>query len=398
MNLLTNIDIRISEYDFILIGAGFFCSVIAERIANELDKRVLIIEKRDHIGGNCYSEVDRETNIEFHKYGTHIFHTSNEKVWSYINQFTSFNNYYHQVLTTHKNRVYQMPINLETINDFYNLNLKPYEVNALFEKERSKEFYKNPKNFEEQAINNVGRRLYEAFLKGYTIKQWGRSPKQIPNSVVKRLPFRTNYNESYFFDKWQGIPLDGYTNLFNKLLSSNNIDVILNIDFFDIKNKVEDAAIPIIYSGPIDRLFDYKYGDLEYRTLRFEYEIRNVVDYQGTSVMNYADLSIPCTRIHEPKHLHIEREREYSLSKTLIIKEFSSECKRKDPYYPVGKSKNKYIYNKYLQELRLKPSYIIGGRLGDYKYYDMHHTILRALETYENKIWNERISYYYSSL
>lgn len=371
------------EYDYVLVGSGFFCSVIAERIANDLNKKVLIIEKNAHIGGNCYSEVHEETGIEYHKYGTHIFHTSNEDVWNYISKFTTFNSYYHQVLTTYNDKVYQMPINLETINSFYNINLKPFEVDEFLKSEIEKEFYEDPKNFEEQAINFVGRPLYEAFIKGYTLKQWGRDPKELSNSIIKRLPFRKNYSESYFFDNYQGIPTDGYTSIFNKMLDSDNITVMLNTDFFDVKDQLAKDA-KIIYSGPIDRLLDYKHGDLKYRTLNFELETKDVEDYQGTSVMNYANQEVPYTRAHEPKHLHPERE---GFDKTLIIKEFSAESTRENPYYPIGGEQNNALYKTYLDEVNaVFPNMIVGGRLGDYKYYDMHHVIEKALEIYTNKI------------
>lgn len=373
---------------FLVVGAGFFGAVIAEQIANNLNQKVTVIDKRNHIGGNCYSEIDSDTNIEYHKYGTHIFHTSNSTVWNYINKFTTFNSYYHQVLTTYKDKVYQMPINLETINSFYNVNLKPFEVDDFLEKERQKEYFDEPQNFEEQAINFVGRPLYEAFLKEYTIKQWGKQPTEISASVLKRLPFRKNYNETYFFDVWQGIPANGYTTIFNKLLASSNIEVKLNVDFFDIKESIP-KDVTIIYTGEIDRLFDYKYGDLEYRTLIFEKEVVNVEDYQGTSVMNYAELDVPYTRIHEPKHLHPERD-QYKEDKTLIIKEYSKPDYRNDPYYPLGGEQNQKIYKQYLNELKTLNNIIIGGRLADYKYYDMHHTIERALQVFEEQIKNKQ--------
>lgn len=373
--------IRFGEY--VVVGAGFFGSVIAERIANVLNKKVTVIESRNHLGGNCYSEIHKGTGIEYHKYGTHIFHTSNEDVWSYISRFTEFNTYYHQVLTEFKGKVYQMPINLETINSFYNTNLKPFEIDGFLQKEREKEFYENPTNFEEQAINFVGRPLYEAFLMGYTKKQWGKDPKDISATVLKRLPFRYNYNESYFFDKYQGIPLEGYSKIFDKMLAHKKIDIHLNKDFFEIKDQIPSTA-KIIYSGPIDRLFNYKFGDLEWRTLSFEMETKDVNDYQGTSVMNYADIEVPYTRIHEPLHLHPERK--YSKNKTLIIKEFSKDDNRDDPYYPIGGTQNQKIFNKYLEEVKKQKNIIIGGRLGDYKYYDMHHTIERALHVFDKEI------------
>lgn len=368
--------------DFVIVGAGFFGSVLAERIASVLNKSVTVLERRNHIGGNCYSEIHQETGIEYHKYGTHIFHTSNEEVWNYINQFTSFNAYYHQVLTVYKDKVYQMPINLETINSFYQVSLKPYEVDEFLANEKAKEYYEIPKNFEEQAVNFVGRPLYEAFLKGYTKKQWDKDPKDIPAHILNRLPFRKNYNESYFFDTWQGIPKDGYTAIFDKLLSNKNIDIRLNTDFFDVRDRISPKSV-LIYSGPIDRLFDYKFGDLEWRTLSFEEEVKPVEDFQGTSVMNYAEEQFPFTRIHEPRHLHPERI--YSSDKTLIIKEYSKKDFRDDPYYPIGGEKNRALFNQYQAEAKLQ-NIIIGGRLADYKYYDMHHTIERALELFKTKI------------
>jgi len=313
------------SFDYVLVGAGFFCSVIAERIANDMNKKVLIIEKRDHIGGNCYSEIDHKTGIEYHKYGTHIFHTSDKEVWDYLSKYTSFNSYYHQVLTIYNGQVYQMPINLETINAFYKINLKPYEVDAFLKKEIEAEHYVEPKNFE-----------------------------------------------------------DGYTEIFNKLLASKNITLQLDTDFHQIKNEFSPDA-KIIYSGSIDSLLDYKYGALDYRTLSFEKQVLDYEDYQGTSVMNYANQEIPYTRIHEPKHLHPERH--YPSGKTLIIKEFSEEANREEPYYPIGGEKNRLLYNRYLEEIQeTYPNVIVGGRLGDYKYYDMHHVIREALNVYDKHI------------
>ncbi|OGH68384.1 MAG: UDP-galactopyranose mutase [Candidatus Magasanikbacteria bacterium RIFCSPLOWO2_02_FULL_44_11] len=376
-----------SAYDYVIIGAGFFGSVIAERIANELNKRVLIIEKRDHIGGNCYSVDDVETKIHYHKYGTHIFHTSSPKVWDYISRFTEFNSYFHQVLTTYKNKVYQMPINLETINTFYNINLKPFEVEEFLKKEAGKENISEPKNFEEKAISVIGRKLYEAFIKGYTVKQWQKDPKELSESIFNRLPFRTNYNESYYFDRWQGIPVDGYTAIFEKLLAHSNITLQLNTDFFAIRHTIPETT-NVIYSGPLDKFFDYKYGKLEWRSLRFENEIKPVADYQGTSVMNYAEQDVPYTRIHEPRHLHPEKK--YTNDKTLIVREYSVLEAEDDPYYPVGGPENRVLVKKYLLEAKQVSNYIIGGRLGDYKYYDMDRVIERALDVYEKQIMKNR--------
>jgi UDP-galactopyranose mutase len=366
---------------YLIVGSGFFGSVLAERIANKLKEEVMIVEKRSHIGGNCYSTDDRDTGIHYHLYGTHIFHTPNERVWKYINRFTEFNSYFHQVLTTYKNKVYQMPINLETINSFYNVNLKPFEVDAFLQEEIKKENITAPRNFEEKAISMMGRPLYEAFIKGYTMKQWQKDPRDMPESILKRLPFRTNYNESYYYSRWQGIPLDGYGKIFEKLLDSKNIEVKLNLDYFKIRDLIP-AETKIIYSGPIDQFFNYKYGKLEYRTLRFEKEIVNCEDYQGTSVMNYADVDVPYTRIHEPRHLHPERT-DYPRDKTMIIKEYSMLDDGSNPYYPINDEKNQNLIMKYREEVKKLKHTIISGRLGEYKYYDMHDTINHALEVFD---------------
>lgn len=373
-----------SQYKYVIVGAGFFGAVIAERIANDAGERVLVIDKRDHVGGNCYSKDDEKSGIHYHVYGTHIFHTSNKEVWDYLAQFTEFNGYRHQVLTTHKDTVYQMPINLETINTFYNVNLKPYEVEEFLAKEIAKDPIEGePKNFEEQAITMVGRALYEAFMKGYTTKQWGTEPTALRASILKRLPFRNNYDESYFFDRWQGIPLDGYGVIFEKMLDHPNIDVMLGVDYFNIRNDIPEQ-ITTIYSGPIDKLFDYEYGHLDWRTLRFEHEYKDVPDAQGTSVMNYADTTVEYTRIHEPKHLHPERD--VSPQQTLLIKEYSEADTGENPYYPISDDANKEKAAKYLEKAKALPNVITGGRLADYKYYDMDKVIARALEVYQNEI------------
>jgi UDP-galactopyranose mutase len=368
---------------YLVVGAGFFGSVIAERIASDNNEEVMVIDQYPHIGGLCFSAVDVETGIEFHKYGTHIFHTSNKKVWKYINSFTDFNGYRHQVLSTYKNKVYQMPINLETINSFYGVNLRPYEVDAFLKAETAKEKIVNPQNLEEKAISLIGRPLYEAFIKEYTEKQWQKDCDQLPSSIIERLPVRNNYDENYFFDPWQGIPLEGYTTIFTRLLSHKNIKVYLNVDFFDIKDQLPSSCL-IVYSGPIDRFFEYKFGRFDWITLEFEKEIIDVEDFQGTSVMNYPEHSIPYIRIHEPRHYHPERN--YPKQKTLIFKEYPKKDNGSNPYYPVNSHENQEMLQKYKEERKECSNIIFGGRLGDYKYYNMDQVIASALDTYENKI------------
>lgn len=368
---------------YLIVGSGFFGSTIAERIASQLNEKVLVIDKRPHIGGNCYSEIDQATGIEYHKYGTHIFHTSNSEVWEYINQFTSFNGYRHQVLTTHQNKVYQMPVNLETINSFYNISLKPFEVDDFLRNQISNDFFEHPANFEEKAINLIGKPLYNAFIRGYSKKQWGQDPKKLPADILTRLPFRKSYDESYYHSKWQGIPENGYASIFTKMLSHPKIEVKLNADFADIRHQIHPDTI-VIYSGPIDAYFNYCFGKLEWRTLSFEKEILPVEDYQGTSVMNYADEEIPFTRIHEPRHLHPERK--YSLNKTLIIREYSKKDDGQNPYYPMLDLHNRELLLKYRVLAEKDPNLIIAGRLGDYRYYDMHETIQRALSLFREQL------------
>ncbi len=365
--------------DFLIVGSGLYGCVIAERIANILKKKVIIIEKRNHIGGNCYSEIDKQTGIEFHKYGTHIFHTSKKNVWNYLKNFTSLNNYKHQVLSNYKSKIYQMPINLETINKFFNKKLDPSRA-ELFLKNKAKKFIKkNPNNFEEKALMQIGKDLYKAFIKGYTEKQWGKSPKKLPSSIFNRLPIRFDYNKTYFKNAdIEGIPSDGYTKVFERLTSNSLINIIYNKSF-NLKQKyiVKKA---IIYTGPLDKLLNYKFGKLEWRSVKFKKKILNKKDYQGTSVINYPEKKIKFTRIHEPRHLHSDRNYK---DKTLIIKEFP-ELNSNEPYYPINDKKNRLIHSRYIEYLNKNyKNFITGGRLADYAYYDMDMTIAAALKKFE---------------
>ncbi len=369
--------------DFLIIGSGFYGAVLAERIANVLKKNVTILEKRNHIGGNCYSETDKISGIEYHKYGTHIFHTSNNLVWNYINDFTKFNNYRHQVITKHKNKVFQMPINLETINSFYNKSFSPAEAKKFLET-KSKKFKKNNyENFEDKAKSQIGNELYEAFIKNYTKKQWNKSPAFLPSTIFNRLPIRFNYNEDYYSgNQWQGIPLNGYTEIFKNLTFNKRIQIIYNKKF-DLNSNIVPKYLTI-YTGPLDKLINYKFGKLEWRSLKFKKKILNMSDFQGSSVMNYSDLKEQYTRIHEPKHLHPERKI-IDKNQTLIIKEFP-DTNDKEPFYPINDNKNRSIHRKYKQYIDKKiKRFTFGGRLADYAYYDMDMTISAALTKF-NKI------------
>lgn len=370
------------NYDYLIIGSGLFGSVIAENISTILKKKVLILEKRNHIGGNCYSEFDDNTGIEFHKYGTHIFHTNNKLVWNYINKFTTFNDYRHQVFSNYKNKLFQLPFNLNTINKIYKSEFTPYEAKLFLNKVISKHFCSSPTNLEEKAINNVGFKIYNMLIKGYTQKQWGKSPKLLPSSIINRIPVRYNYDSTYFNNaKFQGIPLNGYTKLFKNLTSNKNIEIKYNYEF-SLKD-INKFDIPIIYTGPLDYFFEFEYGKLEWRSLRFEKKIFNIDDFQGTSVINYPEIKIPYTRIHEPRHLHPERYN--NPKKTLTIKEFSIKDDL-NPYYPVNDKINRLIHRKYKNKVKKFKNLYTGGRLADYAYYDMDMTISAALKLFNNNI------------
>lgn len=376
----------LSNTKYLIVGAGFYGSVIAERIASELGEKVTIIDKRDHIGGNSFSYADEKTNIEIHKYGSHLFHTSNKEVWDYLSKFTDFNDYQHVVYTTYKGKTYTMPINLETINSYYEKNLTPSEAYDFLQAEIEKYHIENPQNLEEKAISLIGKPLYEAFIYGYTKKQWETDPKNLPANIITRLPVRFNYNHRYFKDKYEGLPVDGYGKVFEKMLDHENITVKLGVDFFDIKESIPED-VKIIYSGPIDRFFDYKYGVLGWRTIDFEVERKEMNDFQGTSVMNYAEAEVPYTRIHEFKHYHPERAQ--SENETIIFKEFSRTAGREDdPYYPINTAEDKEMYTRYLAETKKESNIIFGGRLGTYKYLDMHQVISMALNTFKSEISN----------
>jgi len=370
--------------DIYIVGSGLFGLTVAERITSQFKIPVKIIEKRSHIGGNAFSEIDSETGIEVHKYGTHLFHTSNLNTWNYINRFSSFTNYQHTVWSLHQGKLYSLPINLSTINSFFNRNFNPSQAKE-FISGQTNEFKGFPSNLEEKAISSIGRPLYEAFIRGYTEKQWQTNPAQLADSIISRLPVRFNLSNRYFEDRFEGLPTEGYANLLNSMVTNPLIGISLNTDYFEILDDIPPTAL-CIYTGPIDRYFNYSHGMLNWRTLDFEFETLNIEDFQGTAVINYADLDVKFTRIHEFKHLHPERKNDSK--KTLIAREYSrfAQSKEDEPYYPVNSAEDRIKLSKYRDDASGLQNVIFGGRLGSYKYLDMHMAIASALTVFENQI------------
>lgn len=358
---------------YLIIGSGFAGSVLAERLSE--NNLIEIWEERNHIGGNCYTEIDKETNITVHKYGPHIFNTDNLEVWNYIQQFCEMIPYTNRVKSVYKNQVYSLPINLHTINQFFGKALSPAQA-KMFMEELGDKTIDIPKNFEEQALKFIGKDLYQAFFYGYTKKQWGCEPTELPASILKRLPVRFNYNDNYYATTYQGIPKNGYTEIFNKMLNHANITVRLNHKF--IPNEVDLSTYDqVFYTGPIDSFFDYKHGRLGYRTVYFEKHITEG-DFQGNAVINYADEDTAFTRIHEHKHFTPWENHE----KTVYFKEFSKETNEEDiPYYPKRLSNDLEMLAKYEAEIQNLSNVTFLGRLASYRYMDMHHVIADALET-----------------
>lgn len=362
--------------EIVIVGAGLFGSVLAERISSEYGLPVRIIDRRRHIGGNCWSETDAESGVEAHLYGPHIFHTTEKHVWDYVSRFTEWNGYQHHAWTRSNGRIFSLPINLSTINAFYNRIFSPPEAEAFIAAEAAKESIIEPANLEEKAVSMIGRPLYEAFIKGYTIKQWEKDPRELPASIITRLPVRFNYNSRYFNDRYEGIPLDGYGALFRKMLNNPLIDISLNTSWESIRNDLSKDA-RIIFTGPIDRFFDCRLGALEWRTLDFDVKRFPVSDYQGAGIINFADADIKYTRSTEFAHFHPERP---STGKTILFYESSRKANQNsEPYYPINTSRNIELLEAYQAEASKLPNVIFGGRLGSYKYYDMDDTIANAL-------------------
>jgi len=377
----------VDGYDLVIVGSGVFGLTVAERAANELDKRVLVLERRSHIGGNAYSEPEPETGIEIHRYGAHLFHTSNTRVWEYVNRFTAFTGYQHRVFARVGDQVYAFPLNLALINQFFGRAHTPDEARALIAEQAGEIDTAAARNLEEKAISLIGRPLYEAFVKGYTAKQWQTDPRELDAAIITRLPVRYTFNNRYFNDTYEGLPVDGYTAWLERMADHPNIEVRLDVDWFDVRAQIP-AGTPTVYTGALDRYFDYAEGELGWRTLDFETEVVPTGDFQGTSVVNYNDIDVPFTRIHEFRHMHPERD--YPTDKTVIVREYSRFAESGDePYYPINTAEDRAKLQRYRELARKETAnanVLFGGRLGTYKYLDMHMAIGSALTMFDNRI------------
>ena len=359
------------KYDYLIVGSGLFGSIFAYE-AKKKGKKCLVIEKRSHIGGNIYTE--NVEGIQVHKYGAHIFHTSNKEVWKYINQFAEFNRYTNSPVARYKDELYNMPFNMNTFHALWGV-ITPEEAKQKIEKEKREAGITEPKNLEEQAISLVGKTIYEKLVKGYTEKQWGKKATELPSFIIKRLPVRFTYDNNYFNDSYQGIPIGGYTQIIEKML--DGIEVRLDYDYFEHKDELKDIAYKIIFTGPIDKFYDYQFGELEYRSLRFETEMLNISNYQGNAVVNYTEYEVPYTRIIEHKHFDNTED----IEKTIITREYPAKWdKDKEPYYTINDERNTSLYNKYKKLSQKNNHVIFGGRLGQYKYFDMDKVIKEALD------------------
>lgn len=359
------------KYDFIIVGAGLYGAVCAYELKRK-GYRCLVVEKRNHIGGNIYTEEIE--GIQVHKYGAHIFHTHDKNIWDYINQFAEFNNYINQPVARYKNECYNLPFNMNTFTKLWPDVFTPEEAMAKIEAEKKGAYKENPENLEEQAINLVGKTIYEKLVKGYTQKQWGKLCTELPPFIIKRLPVRFTFDNNYFNDRYQGIPIGGYTRIIEKML--DGIEVKLEYDFLKHKEYLLNLGNTLIYTGPIDEYYEYCYGALEYRSVRFETEVLNKKNFQGNAVINYTEYEVPFTRIIEHKHFEFDTES----PKTVISKEYSSTWKAgEDPYYPINDDKNNKLYLQYFNLAQKEKNIIFGGRLGQYKYFDMDDVIASAL-------------------
>lgn len=356
------------KYDYLVVGSGLFGATFTHE-AIKKGKKVLVLEKRNHIGGNIYTE--KTDGIDVHKYGAHIFHTSNKRVWDYVNELAEFNNFVNSPVANYKGEMYNLPFNMNTFSKMFGIST-PAEAKEIIEKQKS-EISGEPKNLEEQAISLVGRDVYTKLIKGYTEKQWGRDCKELPSFIIKRLPVRYTFDNNYFNDRYQGVPCEGYTALIEKLLEG--ADLLLNTDFLDDRQKYLDMAEKCVYTGPIDEYYGYTLGKLEYRSLKFETELLDEENYQGVAVVNYTEREIPYTRIIEHKHFNFGTQ-----PKTVITKEYPTDWEEgMEPYYPINDEKNGGLYKKYAEKAEREGIYF-GGRLAQYKYYDMDDTVEAALK------------------
>ena len=363
-------------YDYLIVGAGLFGAVFAYE-ATKKGKKCLVIDKRDHIAGNIYTKETE--NINVHQYGAHIFHTSDRKIWDYVNSFADFNNYINSPVAVYKDELYNLPFNMNTFSKMWNIKT-PSEAKAIIEKQIEELNITEPQNLEEQALSLVGTDVYEKLIKGYTEKQWGRDCKELPAFIIKRLPLRFTYDNNYFNDRYQGIPIGGYTKIVEKMLEGS--DVLLDTDYFEFIKDNEGIADKVLFTGMIDEYYDFCYGHLEYRTVRFETEVLDCDNYQGNAVVNYTDREVPYTRIIEHKHFEFGKQ-----EKTIISREYSTEWEPgMEPYYPVNNERNNDLFEKYKALADKEEKVIFGGRLGNYKYYDMDKVIIAALEAVEKYV------------
>lgn len=361
-------------YDYLVVGAGLFGAVFAHEAALR-GKKVKVIEKRDHIAGNIYThEVD---GIQIHQYGAHIFHTSDKQIWDYVNQFATFNRYTNSPVANYKSKMYNLPFNMNTFNELWGTKTPQEAMNKIAEQKSAAKITDQPKNLEEQAISLVGTDIYQKLVKGYTEKQWGQKATDLPAFIIRRLPVRYTYDNNYFNDTYQGIPIGGYTQIVEKMLDHPQIDVKTGVDFFDNKEKYLKDYPRVIFTGMIDQYFNYQLGELEYRSLRFESEELSVDNYQGNAVVNYTDAETPFTRIIEHKHFEFGKG---DKNKTVITREYPVDWQRGDePYYPVNNKRNNGLYKQYTELAKQEGNVVFGGRLGQYRYYDMHQVIHAAL-------------------
>ncbi|MHA6510914.1 UDP-galactopyranose mutase [Tessaracoccus sp. Z1128] len=374
--------------DLLVVGSGLFGLTIAERAASELGLRVTVVESRDHIGGNAWSTVDEATGVEEHRYGAHIFHTSNDSVWGYVNRFTAFTPYEHRVYARHRGEVFPLPINLGTINQFFRSGLGPDEARLLIDEQAGELAGREPGNLEDKAISLIGRPLYEAFIRGYTAKQWQTDPRDLPASIITRLPVRFTYDNRYFNDTHQGMPRDGYAAWLQKMADHPLIDVRLGVDFLDSGHEFSREAaagqVPVVYTGPLDRYFGHRFGALGWRTLDFDRRVLDVSDHQGTAVINECDEDVPFTRTLEFKHFHPERTHRGG---TIVVREFSRFAENGDePFYPVATPDDRARLERYRAAAAEEPRVLFGGRLGTYQYLDMHMAIGSALSRFDSTV------------